>query len=189
LKLILNYWYIDSIVYCHTKGYPEGTVMRVVFDLVGKRISIEGDGSELVAVLQAAREIAPQITEINLVTGTGNLATQTGGQAVNDEGGVEQLVGQTLKQFTRSLDLGNASERIAAIAYYLKHHSEEEIVTPKNMSRLFTTCGFQKPSQMGVAFSDARRQHDYVENVGRGEWRITTNGENLIVGKLNEIEE
>lgn len=87
------------------------------------------------------------------------------------------------------MKLGNTSERLAAIAYYVKHHEEEETVSPKQMSRWFTICGFQKPSQMGVAFSDARRQHGYVENVGRGEWRITTNGENLIIGKLNETEE
>ena len=34
--------------------------MRVVFDLRAARIAIEGDGPELLKVLQAARDLAPQ---------------------------------------------------------------------------------------------------------------------------------
>ncbi|HQU46417.1 MAG TPA: hypothetical protein PK867_26660, partial [Pirellulales bacterium] len=58
--------------------------------------------------------------------------------------------------------------------------------SPKELDGWFTMCGFQKPSQMPVALFDTKRKYGYADNIGRGMWRISTQGENLITAKLNE---
>lgn len=47
-------------------------------------------------------------------------------------------------------------------------------------------CGFQKPTQMPVALYDAKRKYGYAENFGRGMWRISNQGENLIIAKTED---
>jgi hypothetical protein len=107
----------------------------------------------------------------------------------NETTGIDQARGQstsaaTLRQFVRSLTLDNASERIAAIAYYANKVEGRQTFSPKEIDGWFTMCGFQKPAQMGVAIFDCKRKYGYLENVGRGMWKISTQGENLILGKL-----
>lgn len=156
--------------------------MHVTFDFSNRRISIEGDAPELVQVLTLAREIAPNLPAINIITEpqkNGNGVPRLG----NDHGSEST---QTLRQFVRSLSLSNAAERIAAISYYQNKVAKVPSVSPKEMGDLFTQCGFQKPKQMPVALFDSRRKYGYMESAGHGAWRISTNGENLIVGKLEE---
>jgi hypothetical protein len=54
------------------------------------------------------------------------------------------------------------------------------------MDGWFTMCGFQKPAQMPVALFDAKRKYGYTENTGRGMWRISNQGENLMIAKVEE---
>ena len=42
--------------------------MKVVFDVLAGRLAIEGDGPELIKVLEVARELAPAISQIQIVT-------------------------------------------------------------------------------------------------------------------------
>jgi hypothetical protein len=42
---------------------------------------------------------------------------------------------------------------------------------------------------MPVAVFYAKKKFGYVQSAGRGKWRLTTNGENLIVGKLNQADD
>jgi hypothetical protein len=78
------------------------------------------------------------------------------------------------------------AEKIAAIAYYVNKVEGKHSFSPKDVDGWFTMCGFQKPTQMGVALFDAKRKYGYVENIGRAMWRISTQGENLILGKTEE---
>jgi hypothetical protein len=57
------------------------------------------------------------------------------------------------------------------------------------MEGWFTMCGFQKPSQMPLALFDTKRKYGYAENAARGSWRVSNQGENLIIRKLEEARE
>jgi len=169
--------------------------MKVVFDVLAGRLSIEGDGPDLIKVLETARELAPAISQIQLITGT-----RPPGQSIPEgnrgDGGAILGVGErqssspsisgTLRQFARSLSLDNMSERIAAIAYYVNKIEGRPSFSPKEIDGWFTMCGFQKPAQMPLALFDAKRKYGYAESVARGIWRISNQGENLIIRKVEE---
>ncbi len=138
-----------------------------------------------------ARELAPNIAQIQIVTSGGELGvSQTQStQSRDTRNGADSgrsAAPSTLRQFARSLSLGNASERIAAIAYYVNKVEGKQAFSPKEMDGWFTMCGFQKPSQIAVALFDSKRKYGYLENIGRAMWRISNQGENLILAKLEE---
>jgi len=178
--------------------------MKVTFDLAARQISIDGDGPELLKLLETVRAVAPQLPNIQiatkgelhappaLYTGTGP-GTGTGVGMVNQDYSPPSIgalqSGQTVRQFVRGLPLDNAAERIAAIAYYIKTHEGRNDFSPKEMDSWFSICGLQKPAQMGVAIFDTKRKYGYIDNGnGRGQWRLTIGGENLVIGKLNQAE-
>ena len=166
--------------------------MKVAFDLAAGRLTIEGDGPELLKVLEVARQLAPDVAQIQIVTSGREASNDNRSQtqpytSVQSEQKPNQSTAPTtLRQFARSLTVNNASERIAAIAYYVNKIEGRQSFAPKEMDGWFTMCGFQKPSQMGVALFDCKRKYGYLENIGRGMWKISTQGENLILGKLEE---
>jgi hypothetical protein len=166
--------------------------MKVVFDLSAGRLAIEGDGPELIRVLEVARDLAPNIAQIQIVTSAGAQEHATQPQAQqpkNPQNGLDPsptATPGTMRQFARGLSLNNAPERIAAIAYYINKIEGRHSFAPKDMDGWFTMCGFQKPSQMPVALFDAKRKYGYVDNIGRAMWRISTQGENLIAGKKED---
>jgi hypothetical protein len=94
---------------------------------------------------------------------------------------------KTLRQFVRALTLNNTAERVAAIAYYVNKVEGRPSFSPKEMDGWFTMCGFQKPSQMSVALFDTKRKYGYADNAGRALWKISNQGENLIIAKLEDI--
>lgn len=169
--------------------------MKVVFDVLAGRLSIEGDGPDLIKVLETARELAPTLSQIQLITG--NRAVPQSGNAERDRsetltiGLANQLPAPpqstgTLRQFVRSLSLDNISERIAAISYYVNKIEGRPSFSPKEMDGWFTMCGFQKPAQMPLALFDSKRKYGYSESAARGIWRISNQGENLIIRKIEE---
>jgi hypothetical protein len=166
--------------------------MKVVFDLSAGRLAIEGDGPELIRVLEVARDLAPNIAQIQIVTSAGDREHATQPQAQqpkNPQNGPDSsptATPGTMRQFARGLSLNNAPERIAAIAYYVNKIEGRHSFAPKDMDGWFTMCGFQKPSQMPVALFDAKRKYGYVDNIGRAMWRISTQGENLIARKKED---
>jgi len=91
-----------------------------------------------------------------------------------------------MRQFARSLTLSNSAERIAAIGYYVNKIQGKTSFSPKEVDGWFTMCGFQKPAQMSVTLYDAKRKYGYVDNIGRGMWRISNQGENLIIAKIED---
>ena len=160
--------------------------MKVLFDIPLGRIAIEGDGPELVKILEAARELAPHVSQIQITRGdtdafkSADEATQTPRSA-----GASATL-QTMRQFARSLSIDNAAERIAALAYYANKIEKKPSFTPREMDGWFTQCGFQKPSQMSVALYDTKRKYGYTENSERGSWKISNQGENLIIRKIED---
>ncbi len=164
--------------------------MKVVFDISAGRVAIEGDAPELLKVLETARNLAPNISQIQIITShvtAREMAALPVTESRDSQGDAKLLVDpskMTLRQFARELSLNNASERIATIAYYVNKIEGKQSFSPKEMDGWFTMCGFQKPSQMPVALFDAQRKYGYVENVARGSWKISTQGENLIARRL-----
>lgn len=167
--------------------------MKVTFDFAQQSISIEGEELELIDLLQVVRQITPSIKDINIRGLTGASAYQNGASSTDapvvESPQASPVVGRsgvTIRGYTKRLNLKNVAEKIAAIAYYKKTHEKLEAFSPKEMSDWFSICGFAKPTQMGVALATARQRYGYFESIGRGTWRITTNGENLVIGKENQ---
>jgi hypothetical protein len=161
--------------------------MKVLFDLRAGKISIEGDGPDLIDVLKAARELSPNVSQIQIVTDadlvSGPESPSPRQSSAASETGVSR---QTMRQFARSLALENSAERIAAVGYYANRIEGRASFSPKEVDGWFTMCGFPKPSQMSVAMYDAKRKYGYVDNPHRGAWRVSNQGENLIVRKIEE---
>jgi hypothetical protein len=166
--------------------------MKVVFDMVAKQITIEGAGADLLAVLEKVRDIAPQVSEIKILTGPSgpqNNGGSVGGVAGTDVGGngagtVGGKSVPTIKEFGKSVAPSTAAERIATIATYVKRYEKKETFSPKDMNDWFTHCSFTKPSQMGVALQDTKSNTGYIENTGYGKWKLTVAGENFVTRKL-----
>jgi hypothetical protein len=158
--------------------------MQVLFDFSKQQITIEGEELELVELLKLVREIAPKIPAINIKAQGSQVSDDPspplGAPPARNGSGTTQ----TMRQFVRSIDLTSMSQKIAAIAYYQKHYGANPTFTPKDMGGFFTHCGFQRPAQMPVALFDAKRKYGYVESSGHGMYRVSTQGENLIVGKI-----
>jgi hypothetical protein len=166
--------------------------MKVLFDLSSGRIAIEGDGPELLKILQAARELAPNVTQIQItsnVAETGPTNSEEAQRRSSSHSSSISASAMTMRQFARSLALDNASERIAALAYYANKIEGKPSFSPKEMDGWFTMCGFQKPSQMPMALFDTKRKYGYAESVSRGSWRVSNQGENLIIRKIEERHE
>lgn len=164
--------------------------MKVVFDILAGRLSIEGDGADLIKVLETARDLAPALSQIQLITGPRpSVAVDQvkRDQAPNLSTGPQ--VSGTLRQFVRSLALDNLAERIAAIAYYVNKIEGRPSFSPKEMDGWFTMCGFQKPAQMPLALFDTKRKYGYADSAARGIWKISNQGENLIIRKIEEAGE
>lgn len=166
--------------------------MKVVFDVSAGRLVIEGDGPELIKVLEVARELAPDISQIQIITSKDreplNDAQKLSGSSTVAAAPTPNTPG-TLRQFARSLALDNIAEKIAAIAYYVNNVEKRPSFAPKEMDGWFTMCGFQKPAQMPLALYDTKRKYGYAESVSRGSWRISNQGENLIIRKTEESRE
>ena len=170
--------------------------MKIVFDFAAERIAIEGNEPELVELLKVVRELAPSLSNISISTGkSGNRHVASGGGTAETQSRPPEkpsngavFTGQTLKQFARSLCLSNIAEKIAAIAYYVKHFEEKPTFAPKEMVAWFNTCGFEIPTQMATAIFNAGKHQRVVENNGHGSWQLTRAGENLVIGKQNQAD-
>jgi hypothetical protein len=167
--------------------------MKVTFDLALGRISVDGDAPELLQVVEAARLLAPNVKQIQIttsaVTADETPNAQSTSPAASNQDQSKRTADpsrMTMRQFARTLALNNAPERIAAIAYYVNKIEGRQSFSPRELDGWFTMCGFQKPAQMPVALFDTKRKYGYAENIGRGMWRISTQGENLILRKLEE---
>jgi len=155
---------------------------KVTFDLRAGRISIEGTDKEVIKILREAKAVAPHFKHITIgpeTTSQPNNRSEDldlpggGGSGRNQE--------PAIREFGRSLPVNTHYERIAALAYHAIKIDRRASFSPKEMEDWFGLCGFKKPGNMRVALADAKHKYDYVTNKGRGQWTITTGGENLII--------
>lgn len=179
---------------CSVYGSIGGAAMKVVFDVHQGRLAIEGDGPDLLKVLEAARNLAPNVSQIQIITSQTGAPEPGLSKSALSEARISTPPPRdgatgTLRQFARSLALDNIAERIAAIAYYVNKIEGRPSFAPKEMDGWFTMCGFQKPAQMPLALYDTKRKYGYAESVSRGSWRISNQGENLIIRKQEESRE
>jgi hypothetical protein len=157
--------------------------MKVLFDMAQNQISLEGDGPDLMTVLQLVRDIAPKVSEIRIVT-----SAISGRITMPDSNQQERPAGQrgipSMKEFARAIDPRTITEKIVSIAEYVKRHDGRSSFSAREMSDWFTICGFEKPSQMPVALFDGKRKYGYLDKAGHGQWRLSTAGENFVTRKL-----
>jgi hypothetical protein len=164
--------------------------MKVEFDITCGKLSIEGTGPDLIAVLQAARDIAPSVAEIRLITGpssnrdNGEIDHAEDENLENGKRSPSRQGIPTLREFARSISPANIAERIVACAAYAARYESRDSFSPKEIADWFTICGFQRPAQMPVALFSAKSRYGYVENPSHGRWKLTTAGDNLVTRKL-----
>jgi hypothetical protein len=161
--------------------------MRVTFNFASRQVAIEGDAPELVKILELVRGIAPQLPEINIQTGNGG---GSGGAAQENKTVSPPINGRQLpmREWARRLSLASHVERVTALGYYATKIEGKPSFSPKEMSEWFTHCGWEKPSQMPVPIFTAKTRFGYLEAVGQGQSRLTTSGENFVIGKLEEAQ-
>lgn len=150
--------------------------VKITFDLRAGKISIEGSDKEVLKLLQEAKSIAPHIEHINI--GPAGSVSDSG--SGTGSGSDDQK--PAIREFARSLPVSTHYERIAALAYYAVKKEGRSTVSPKEMEDWFDLCGFKRPGNMRVALADAKHKYHYVDNKGRGQWTISTGGQNLIIG-------
>jgi hypothetical protein len=169
--------------------------MKVLFDMTRGQISIEGDGPELIEVLKQAREIAPKLAEIRLITGPssegGGGPAEANDKPRDDRRGTGHGQGlrgsvPTLREFSKKISPTNVAERIITVAYYHARYNSQDTFSPKEMSDWFVHSGFERPSQMPVALFTTKKRYGYLENPGHGRWKLTVAGENAVTRKLEE---
>ena len=167
--------------------------MQVAFDFASQRITVDGDGPELVSLFTLIRDIAPKMPSITF-TATGvfppaTVQTSALGNGASPLKSITNGAPPTLREFVKSLSLGSMAEKVTAVAYYQAAHLNRPTFSPKEMGDWFTQAGIEKPNQMAVAVFDAKKRNGYVENAGHGVWRIATQGENFIIRKLQQPDE
>jgi hypothetical protein len=152
---------------------------KITFDFGKQQLAIEGAEQALLDIIKALKELAPKFQEIRIV----------GASAVNSQVSVVKPSTEgksTLRDFVRALPLSSISEKIAGIAYYAIKIEGRQSFSSREMGDWFGLCGFQKPSVMSVAFSDAKRKYRFIDSKGRDQWTVTTDGENKILEKLEQ---
>lgn len=158
---------------------------KITFDLASGKIIVEGEGDDLMKLAQAAKSLAPHLSEIRVISKpispvAAFSTVSTGDPTVKITGSRKP----SIRDFGKSLSLANTYERIAALAYHAIKIQQKQYFSVKEMDDWFGLCGFKKPTMIAVGLSDAKRRYGYVVSKGRDQWTITTGGENLIIEKL-----
>ena len=159
--------------------------IKLSFDFRTMRLNLEGEGKDLISVLEAVKVAAPSFDEIRLF-GLGKMPDESdapafvpnaGGAAAPGVGGLKPV---GVREFTKTLSLDSQFIKIAAVAFYHREFAQKATFTAKEMGDWFGLCGFQKPKQMSVALSDTLRRRAFIENKGRDQWALSTTGENAV---------
>ena len=118
--------------------------MKVVFDFSKQQIAIEGDGPALISLLEKVREIAPGLTEINIVTSSQPTpADPSRSMGAGNGGAFAAQEDPTQREFAKSVSPATASERIVTIAVYAKRFQGKDTFSPKEMDDWFTHFGLR----------------------------------------------
>ena len=157
--------------------------IKITFDLSAGQIVVEGEEGDLMKLAEQAKSLAPSLSEIRILTQKKQASLEKGESPV--PASVTVAARQpSIRDFAKSLNLSNTYERIAALAYHAIKTQGRASFSVKEISDWFGLCGFQKPTHMPAALSDAKRKYGYVDSKGRDQWSIATGGENIIIGLL-----
>ena len=154
--------------------------VKVTFDFKAGQILVEGAEGDLIKIAQEAKSLAPLLSEIRIITEQVNSKSL---EVANTTSSDVEPNKRSMRDFAKSLSLGNTYERIAALAYYAIRVENKSSFSVRDISNWFGLCGFKKPAVMPVALSDTKRKYGYVDSKGRDQWIISTAGENLILEK------
>ncbi len=158
-------------------------MVKITFDFVNGQIVVEGKEGDLLKLAEQAKALAPNISEIRILTQPIQQKQITPQTSDNSSSSPEPRKVST-RDFAKSLNLNNSYERIAALAYHAIKIQGRACFSVKEMGDWFGLCGFQKPAIMSVAFSDAKRKYGYIDSKARDQWTISTGGENIIIEML-----
>lgn len=156
--------------------------IKVTFDFAASQIIVEGTEGDLLSLAKEAKSLVPLLKDIHIVNSQIKHTPEMHPNVLH--GQLNQPRQVALRDFVKKLPLSNSYEKIAAIGYHAIKIENKTYFTVKELNDWFSLCGFQKPSQMAVALSDAKRKYGYVASKGRDQWTITTGGENLILEML-----
>jgi len=159
--------------------------LKVTFDFAAQKIVIEGEEGDLLKLAQAAKDIAPILSEIS-INPQGTVVPSA--PMVTSVPVSHTVTTRTpgIREFAKALPLSNNYEKIAALIYHATKIQNNPSVTLKELGEWFGLCGFSKPALMPVAVSDTKRKYDYITSKGRDQWVMSTSGENLILGMLEK---
>jgi hypothetical protein len=163
--------------------------IKIIYELQTNKLVIEGEEGDLVGLLKMVQELIPSIGTVSIVrpsliqSGLASLA-------------IPQVIGAEMsapvrdlgvREFARRFQVDTAFDRIAVIAYYANKIKLSPTFTVKEMNDWFGLCGFAKPKNMAVAFSDTKRKKEFIDSKGRDQWCITTIGENFVMDLLESL--
>lgn len=157
--------------------------LKVTFDPRTGKISVEGESKDLIAVLEAAKGVAPHFKHLSVGPAASGAETDESADGKDAHGAGGGGRKPAMRDFGRSLVLDNVYQRIAALAYHAIKIEGRTSFSPKEMDDWFGLCGFKKPANMRVALADAKAKYGYIVSKGYAQWTIATGGENLVMEK------
>lgn len=92
-----------------------------------------------------------------------------------------------IRTFRREKNPTSARQMACVVAYYLKElapmEDRKQSVSNADMEKYFTQAGFELPTALEQLLKDAKKS-GYFESVGRGEFKLTRVGQNLVTHSL-----
>jgi hypothetical protein len=164
--------------------------IKIIYELQTNKLVIEGEEGDLVGLLKMVQELIPSIGTVSIVRPSliqSNLVASTSALASPEMSPNSPVRDLGVREFARRFAVDTAFDRIAVIGYYANKIKQNPTFTVKEMGDWFGLCGFAKPKNMAVAFSDTKRKKEFIDSKGRDQWCITTIGENFVMDLLESL--
>jgi hypothetical protein len=96
-------------------------------------------------------------------------------------------VGVDIKSLKNEKQPSSASQMACVVAYYLSEHAPEserkDTIKSADLEKYFKQANYRLPEKMEQLLVDAKRS-GYFDNVGRGEYKLTRVGYNLVTQSM-----
>jgi hypothetical protein len=147
----------------------DAKVRQHVLDYVLKRLEIQLD-------LKSEEERRDQTIENTLVKNRDR-------NAPADENKILDL-----RSLAQSKNPHTVNEKVALVAYYLKHHApadeRRDYIGSDDIARYFVEAGFELPTAPPSMTLTHAKNAGYLNQAERGQWRLNPVGHNLVAHKL-----
>lgn len=153
---------------------PEPTSFR--FEWGAVKLEVQGgDGVVQTGFDLLENEILPRIDDSGASARTVLDTSSEDGEDGSDQGATSRDRSVTPKEFMADKDPGTTYEKATALAFYAKFYQDQEVITADELDKLITQ------SQLGDfkasdALYNAERSAGYMENLGRGKFKLTQTG-------------